>query len=206
MVLTAGFLLFTSIHAASALMEEGPIDTERRSERVRGESPCTFTAQGLERHLCLSNFRYAVSEGSPRRDVRARRFVVGTEGRRLAALRERARNHRAYFVPRTHFAAGRTDPRPPSERLDPLPTRRTRIEQQLADRALGRVGTRPLLQTRARAANRQSARVPLCSKRDGIRLIGCLLDFGIEINEQTADEDTLEVWERIQSELEWLFQ
>ena len=204
MVLTAGFLLFTSIHAASALTEE-PTDTGRRSERLRGESPCRNTAQGLERHLCLSNFRYASNKVS-RRDVRARRFVVGTEGRRLAALRERARNHRAYFVPRTHFALGRTDPRPPSERLVPFPTRRTRIDQKLADQALGRVSTRPPLQARARAANRKSARVQLCSKRDGIRLIGCLLDFGIEINERTADEETLEIWERIRSELEWLFQ
>jgi len=201
MALTAGIALFTTIHTANAIT-----DGDRRSERLHGVAPCSDTPHGLVRYLCLSEFRYATKDENARADARDRRLVTGTEGRRLAALRERARRERNYFEPVSEFSRGHMDPRPASERFDPLPTRRSRIDEHLINQAKGRVAFRPLLKARAKAAARNEAKVPLCSKRDGIRLIGCLLDLGIEINERTADEETLEIWRNIRKEHGWLFQ
>ena len=177
----------------------------RPSSRIPQKAPCTDTSQGIERFQCLFEFRRFASDRGSREDVRTRRLLRGTVGRRLAALRARATFQRTYFVPRTPYTLGITDPRPAEERMQGFPTRRSRINAHLANRAKGRLSAFPLLKSTAKAANRLNAKIPLCSKTDGIRRIGCLLDLGIEINEQTADPKTLEIWERIRSELGWLF-
>lgn len=205
MIVFAFSALFVSVPVNA--QEEVPDSARRLSTRILTENPCRDTAQGLERQVCLMELRREgtaqVGQQLSRRDVRARLLMRGTVGRRVAALRERSRNQRSYlFVPRQTFR-GRTEFRSAEERFRPFPTRRSRIrEQALELQRNRRLGSQARITTVTRPANRKTIRaIPLCARRDGIRLIGCLLELGIEINSKTADPETLEIWERIQEDL-----
>ena len=205
MIIFAFSALFVSVPVYA--QEEVPDSARRPSTRILTKNPCSDTAQGIERQVCLMDLRREgttrVGQQLSRRDVRARLLMRGTVGRRVAALRERSRNQRSYLFVNKQTFRGRTEFRSAEERFRPLPTRRSRIREQAAERLRNRRrGLRARITSVARPANRKTIRaIPLCARRDGIRLIGCLLELGIEISRKTADEETLEIWERILKEL-----
>jgi len=62
------------------------------------------------------------------------------------------------------------------------------------------IQAKSLIRTRAKAgtSRKGDTLLPLCNRRGGIRLINCLQAFGIEINKNTVDEETWEVWLEMQ--------
>ena len=140
-----------------------------------------------------------------RRDVRARRLHGGTTGRRLSALQAgKQTGGRSYFQTPQRFFRGRVDPRPSGEQLKRLPSRHMILREHIAKMQRGELRENAPAQIRTLAVpgTRKTIQVaPLCSKTDGVRRINCLIEYNIEINEQTADAETLEIWERMQREL-----
>ena len=56
----------------------------------------------------------------------------------------------------------------------------------------------PLLRARTSAGMRgENLLLPVCSRRDGIRLITCLRDMGVEISPRTVDKDTWAIYQRL---------
>lgn len=183
-------------------------ENRRLPSHLTSDNPCGDIT-GLSLQFCLNEFRRDSSlreDIASRRDVRSARLMRGDVGRRAAVLRERATNRRSTISPfyiESRELHGVTDPRPAGERLNEVSNARTRTISEMANRRAALRGrTANLLRSQVNAGNRKTATSsPLCARRNGLRLIGCLLELGIEINRWTADEETLDIWENLREEL-----
>jgi len=180
--------------------------TKRQASHLHSANPCTGK-KGLSLYACMNSLRKENStreDISDRRDVRAARLL--NRRSRSNMLRERARgnNKLSPFDIYKEDINGRTDSRSSTERLHDASgkSRDNTLNRILKRRKALRDKTIELRKSQASSGNRKTATTaPACTRRDGIRLINCLLDHGIEINRWTADEETMEIWEKLKTEL-----
>jgi len=76
--------------------------------------------------------------------------------------------------------------------------RRNLLRDRGSERSYAKTSDGPLVQVRTKAGDRKTATsLPVCARRDGLRLIRCMQDMGVEINKETVDHDTWKIYQRI---------
>ncbi|HLD07899.1 MAG TPA: hypothetical protein VJB60_02440 [Candidatus Peribacterales bacterium] len=154
-----------------------------RNER---KNPCA-NFSGIALRACVVNANR--SAGESRRTSVLKRNTAG--GRRLSALTNRKDEQTSAF----------DSPVNPGERVN-LSERPFFGSQSLQHRSnpstYVETGDSPLLPRRARAGTRQDkVELPVCSRRDGLRLIRCLQESSIRITPDTAGQETWELYQRL---------
>jgi hypothetical protein len=206
------FLLGTTVLPVHA--EEQPAlmnvmrTEERQTARARGrvnrtllfseENPCAGL-QGLQKNECIRDLRIA-GKWADSSGHRVRSFPA--ENRRLAALKARAKRRKGILIPR-HIGENRNiDLRfTPRERFRASTTLNTSfLREQTARRSLLPGRAKAGLRKAGTRTTSYTATRPLCGRREGISLINCLNALGIQINDRTTDEGTLEIWRSIQEQ------
>ena len=180
------------------------VRTDQRQEaRARGRINRQFLKtqrnictgkQGLQRQVCLMELR---KMGSYSENRIAPRYLSPPESRRTAALRERARRQRSVLVPSITGKYERINLQKRIPRL-PLQSNITIYQQKSSSGFLLRTRAKAGLRKVGTSGRSWNPTRQLCSGRKGIRLINCLIELRIEINDRTADRGTLDIWLQMQ--------
>ncbi|MBT3835200.1 hypothetical protein HOF56_03030 [Candidatus Peribacteria bacterium] len=179
---------------------------KRQASHLHSANPCTGK-KGLSLHACMNSIRkenVPRANISDRRDIRAARILNRNSRANMLKERARSRNKLSPFEIYRENINGRTDSRSAEERLHSASgDSRTKTLRSISERRRAlRSQTVDLKKSQSASGNRKTAtKAPVCVRRDGIRLINCLLDNGIEINRWTADEETIEIWKKLNTEL-----
>lgn len=188
-LLVAGFFVATGYAEETA--QEVRFSSETESEAaMRNEltNPC-MGLEGVKIRECAIDANRMGSSTPSRKTELLRRRSTG--GRRLAALLERMKRHEADL----------DSPTNPGMRID-LTERALQRGNLLPERGspASYEGTadNPLLKVRTRTGDRKTGgEIPVCSRRDGLRLIYCMQELGIEISPSTVDPETWKIYERL---------
>jgi hypothetical protein len=174
------------IFITTSALAKTPRGTERNQMRAGEMNPCR-TLRGQQLNMCFRNARRVTEEPEKR--------VVPFGERRIQALRSGQRRQRSVLVPRL---SGRWE----TINLAPRNHTRARTLRGMMVPADQSTQAQSLLRTRAKAGRNRdgSTSLPLCNRRDGMRLINCMLSFGIEITKDTVDRETWEIWLRIRED------
>lgn len=193
-IVTFSSLLVAGLFVATGYAEETAQEVRYSSETesdaaMRNEltNPC-MGLEGVEIRECAINANRMGSSTPSRKTELLRRRSTG--GRRLAALLERMKRHEADL----------DSPTNPGMRIDlteRLFQRGSLFQQRTGTPYEGTVDN-PLLKVRTRAGDRKTGgEIPVCSRRDGLRLIYCMQELGIEISPETVDTETWKIYERL---------
>ena len=171
--------------------QEVRFSSETESEAaMRNEltNPC-MGLEGVEIRECAIDANRMGSATASRRTELLKRRSTG--GRRLAALLERMKRKEADL----------DSPTNPGMRIDlteRLLQRGTILPARGTSASYEGTVDNPLLRVRTRAGDRKTGgEIPVCSRRDGLRLIYCMQELGIEISPETVDIETWKIYERL---------
>ena len=181
-----------------AVEDEEPVEEEKeikkrtprpslQSIRHARKSPC-LGMHGVALRRCIQINNQKVKKEESRRTQMLKR---SSAGRRIMSLQNRLKNRTSVL----------DAPATPGKKVD-LRVRTLRRMNLLRDRGSERsyanTSDGPLIRVRAKAGDRKTATsLPVCARRDGLRLIRCMQDMGVEINEETVDKDTWGIYKRI---------
>lgn len=156
-----------------------------RNERT---NPCSGLSGDEFRQCVIGANRMGSATASRRTELLKRR---STGGRRLAALLERMQRKEADL----------DSPTNPGMRIDlteRMLQRGSILPQRGTPASYKGTADNPLLRVRTRSGDRKTGgEIPVCSRRDGLRLIYCMQELGIEISPETVDPETWKIYERI---------
>lgn len=164
--------------------ESAPEAISRQTQRIESH-PC-FGALGPERSIC----RQEQGRGSA-----ARRVVDGV-GRRVQALLKGKEEQRSLLIPKWMplSRAYTVDLRTKKQQWNGPSRSRKFMGADGPDEDAVETTRKSLIQRRALGGSRSEGTELACRAMDGLRLIACLRERGIEINQRTVDQETWELY------------
>ena len=179
-------VMLTSFSFVTVTIAAGPGSDEVKRRTLKIEDHPCFSEAGPRRSICrLQQGRGAIE---PRAE--------GGVGRRVQALLKAKEVQRSHLVPKWMSAsrARSIDLRSTKTQLND-PTRnpqKFRDQEPQAPKTEARKGS--LIQRRALGGTRQDATAIDCRAMEGLRLLACLRERGIEITPRTVDSETWELY------------
>lgn len=159
-----------------------------QSIRHARKNPC-LGMYGTDLRVCVQRNNARVQEMESRRTKMLKRS--STFGRRLLSIQNRLKSRTSSL----------DAPATPGKKVDLRARtlyRRNLLRERGAERSYAKTKEGPLVRVRTQAGDRKTAiGLPVCSRRDGLRLIHCMQEMGVEINEETVDDDTWKIYQRI---------
>ena len=179
--LLSGVILIGTAHAAELTPEE----IDRKIQRIESH-PC-FGALGPERSIC----RQEQGRGSSLE----RREMTGI-GRRVQALRQGQEDQRSLLVPKWMplSRAYTVDLRTKKQQWNGPSRIRRIMGSENPEEETAEAPRRSLIQRRALGGIRGEGTTLACRAMEGLRLLTCLRERGIEINQRTVDAETWELY------------
>ena len=180
-LLTSVLLMSSTALAADAPEEMGFGETSRRSLKVQND-PC-YKEHGAQRIVCVTELKKATV---------FQRNLSG--GGRLQRFMEGKIERRSILIPKWMTDPKRIDLRSSSEKMQEMLQNR-KITTGEKEPVPVKEAEIPALRIRTKAATRaDNPAIPVCTRRHGLMLVVCLKEMGIEINAQTVDPLTLELY------------
>jgi len=163
-------------------MSEAALRNERRN-------PCAGKLGAALRSCIITANRLNINYGSRKTNLLKNQ---GSSSRRITALQERAKRKRSVFD-------SPSDPGKLVDLSERILTPARLIEYVGNPAQYEKIDSGPLVRRRStRITDRRSlASRPICSRRDGLQLIHCLQELGVEISPQTVDPRTYEIYNRV---------